>query len=249
MKDDDLDDRLARLRVEQGDPGQGSRQGVISRAAALWERYSRRRRRGDALLVTSAVLIAGVLIAALCVLVVSLASGGGEKPAAAVGVRSTPTALRQASSSATAPATEAIARPPVRQDCDAIRGTSYQSGAERAFYQQNCLEPEEAAPATNAGELPRQPASVPPAVQPTPAPPLAGGSDANVIGLAVEWILHHGSPSYTTDSGSCNAVQASGHWVVTCTARLSGCQGSVCEAIVSVCVLSESTAVRPSDQC
>ena len=257
MEDDDLNDRLARLRVEQDGPTQGGRRAALSRAAL---RASRRLRRGDAFLVASGVLIVGVIIAALSVLVISLASGGGEKqPASAAGVRRTPTTLRQASPSATTPATEtplpATAQPAVRQDCDAIRGTSYQSEAERVYFQQNCLEPaEEPALVTNPGQPPSQPTSVPPAVQPTAAPPAAtpvpGGSDAsNAIGLAVDWIARHGSPSYTTDAGSCNAVQASGHWVVTCNALVAGCQGSVCEAIVSVCVLSDLSAVRPSDQC
>jgi len=241
MDDEDVNDRLARLRVEQDGPPQGGRQAAASRAAMLWRRFLRRRRRGDALLAMTAVLIAGVVIAALCVLVISLASGGGDKkPASAVGVRRTPTVVRRASPSPTTPASEtpapATAQPAYRQDCAAIRGTEYQSEAERAFFQQNCLEP-----ATNAG----QPTAAPPAATPVP-----GGSDASTaIGLAVDWIVHHASPSYATDAGSCNAVQTSGHWVVTCNARLSGCQGFVCEAFVSVCVLSDLTGVRPSDQC
>lgn len=252
MKDDDLNDRLARLRGERDGPPQGGRRAALSRATL---RASRRLRRGDAFLVASGVLIVGVIIAALSVLVISLASGGGEKqPASAVGVRRTPTVLRQASPTATTPAIAtpqpATAQPTVRQDCDAIRGTDYQSEAERVYFQQNCLEP--GAPATNPTRPPSVPTSAPPVVQPTAAPPAspAPASDASTaIGLAVDWIAHQAAPSYATDAGSCNAVQASGHWVVTCNARLSGCQGSACEAIVSVCVLSDLSAVRPSDQC
>jgi hypothetical protein len=257
MKDDDLNDRLARLRVEQDGPRQGG--GEQPEQTAM--RASRRLRRGDVPL-ASGVLIVGVIIAALSVLVISLASRGGEKqPASAIGVRRTPTAVRQASPSATRPAPEtplpATAQPAVRQDCDAIQGTSYQSEAERVYFQQNCVEPEQSnnpAPQANPPQPPSQPTSVPPAVQPTAAPPAAtpvpGGSDAsNAIGVAVDWITHNGSPSYTTDAGSCSAVQTGGHWVVTCNARVAGCQGSVCDAIVSVCVLSDLSAVRPSDQC
>ena len=174
------------------------------------------------------------------------AIGGGQKERASAGtILRTSTVVRQVSPAAATPASDtpvpATAQPAVRQDCAAIRGTDYQSEAERVYFQQNCLEPtEEPAPATNAG----------PTAAPTAEQPGTGGSDAdNAIGLAVDWIVHYASPSYTTDAGSCNAVQANGHWVVTCNARLSGCQGSVCEAIVSVCVLSDLTGVRPSDQC
>jgi hypothetical protein len=248
MKDDeDINGRLARLRVEQDRPPQGGRQAAVSRALAWWRRFLRRRRRGDALLAMTAVLIAGVIIAAIVVLVISLASGGGDKqPASAITFQRTPTVVKRASPSPITPATATpelpTAQPAYRQDCAAIRGTEYQSEAERVYFQQNCLEPaEQPAPATNPGQ---------PAAAPLAATPVPGGSDAsNAIGLAVDWIAHQASPSYTTDAGLCNAVQTSGHWVVTCNARLSGCQGSVCEAIVSVCVLSDLTAIRPSNQC
>jgi hypothetical protein len=249
MKDDeDVNDRLARLRVDQNGPPRGGRQVAASRVAVWWRRFLHRRR-GDALLAMTAVLIAGVVIAAIAVLVISLASGGGDKEqASAAIIQRTPAAVARSSPSlapttaATQPPAVATAQPAGRQDCAAIRGTSYQSEAERAFFQQNCLEPaEEPAPAANAG----QPTAAPPAATPVP-----GGSDAsNAIGLAVDWIAQHASPSYTTDAGSCNALQASGHWVVTCNARLAGCQGSICEATVSVCVLSDLTGVRPSGEC
>ena len=256
MKDDDVDSRLDGIRRERAEHVE--QQTGIGRAVALWERVLRRRRRGDVLLAATGVLIGGVVIAALVVLAVSAATGGGDKPAAAVVAQRTPTEARRATPTATAAPSATVVpamAPAFRTDCNAIRGTSYQNEAERAYFQQNCLEPGEEPPVvSNPVQPPSRPlggpTSAPPAVQPTAIPPTPGGSNASrAIGLAVAWLTQSGSKLYTTDAGSCSAVQTGVHWVVTCNARVLGCQGSVCDTTVSVCVPNDLSAVRPSEQC
>ena len=256
----DVDQRLAEIRRERAGPG--AQESAMGRAATRWQRASRRLRRGDILLATTAVLIAGVVIAALAVLVVSAATGGDDEPASAAVAPRTPTAARQTPVPPTAAAAASATPPPpaaqvsFRQDCDAIAGTDYENEAERAFFQQNCLEPDGEAPEppTEApdGPAPAAPFVPPTATQaasaPTVAPPPPPGSDASVaIGVAVGSIVRGGT--YVTDGGACSALRISSHWVVTCSARVAGCQGAVCNTTVSVCVLDDLSTVRPSDRC
>ena len=87
------------------------------------------------------LLIAGAALVALAVVAIVLATGGGsngtEQPSSGgsdVGPISSPTA--EASAPMPEPSATAVA---IRTDCNAIRGTEFQSDEERTWFDQNCL--------------------------------------------------------------------------------------------------------------
>jgi hypothetical protein len=196
------------------------------------------------ILAIAAALIASVIIGAIVLVASNAGGGGGEnKQVTTGGSRATPTVAARAPTPTAvviAIATLPTAGPTDRADCNAIRGTDYTSESERQFFAQNCV-----TPTGGQGSQPTQP----PRPQPTQPPPSGGFTAGDAINVTVYWMTHNASQAYTTNAGSCNAVQTGSHWVVTCNANLAGCQGSVCATTVSACVFSDPLEVRPSDQC
>jgi hypothetical protein len=257
MNEEQGQDRLAQFRQDQSqvDAPPKRRRGILRAATNVWTRSEARYGRLQTRLVALAIPIIGITALAITLLVTS--SGNGRANTTELAALQRTAQLR----ATTAPPTPTVAivaaqtdiatAPADRANCDSIRGTSYLSDVERSFYLDTCVEPT----AVVRAQPQRPVTSAPPASQPTPAvptavPPVATAASAAsaAIALAVDWIVRSG-PQYSTDASSCSAVQTSGHWVVTCSARLSGCQGSPCSASISVCVFDNPVAVRPSTAC
>ena len=245
-------DRLARLNLERMNrpPKQGM-SGGLDRAVDSWNGFMAGSGWEKGFFAAAVLLIAGLAIGALFRLTSNaLDGGGGKKQVAAGGTRATATP-RQAPPTPTAIVigvpTFPTPLPTDRTACDAIRGTSYNSDAERAFYEENCLvTPEPPAGGGDDGGGDEEPNDPPP--EPTDeGPPVVDAGYA--IDLGVYWIEHYAPQAYTVDSTTCNAFQTGGRWVVTCPANLVGCQGSACISNVSVCVFPDPLAVRPANEC
>ncbi len=129
-----------------------------------------------------------------------------------------------------------------RADCDAIRGTPYESDAERDWYAENC--------GSARGTPTRSSGPTPPPGPTQPPPPTVpqGVSAGEAISLAVDWMTTSAPKSYTVDPGTCSAVYLGDHWVVSCTAQLSGCQNEACERPLQVCVFADRRVV-PASSC
>ncbi len=258
MKGKDRRDKLAEFRLAQAysRPRKGLR-AALSRAVDLWERFMPTSSWEKGFVAVAAVLIVGVLIGAIYILTSNVLSDGGKKHVAAGRLQAHPTRATPPAIHMPPPAPTAIVlgvpqlakgQPTDRQDCEAIRGASYRSDAERAFFQQHCVTP--TAPLANPRPGQGHPTQPPPLPAPPTAPPQPGGFTASdAIGLAVYWIAHNAPKAYTADASLCNAVDSAGHWVVTCPASLAGCQGSVCQTTLSVCVFTDPPQVRSADQC
>lgn len=220
-------------------------------AAAGWER-------------TFFVAACGVAVIVAIIGVVALATrgggGGGGDAAAAVNAR--PTEAHSTSSRAT-PTAITIGVPDIptnlptetplpendRTDCDAIRGTSYRSQAERAWYEKNCGASVSKPPSQPPGPTGNTPVPVQPTSPPAPTPPPQGLSAGQAISLGISWMTTSAPKAYTVDSAACSAVHIGDHWIVSCTARLAGCQSSACEAQLQVCVYTADRRVVPAASC
>lgn len=253
MEGEDERDSMARFRREAEQtsrpPKRGWR-GSPDHAFDLWERFTAGSGWQKSRLGIAAFLIIGVVITAIYLLASNAVSGGGQQQVVAVRSQATPTvaqALPTATSILIAVPTPLPARPTDRTDCDAIRGTNYNSEAERAFFQQNCVAPTEEPANVEDGQ--GFAVNTPPPPPPTEPSGSGGLSAGDAIDLAVSWITHDAPERYTADPGSCSSRQTAGHWLVTCTASLVGCQGAVCRTTLSVCVFAEPVEVRSSDQC
>lgn len=252
MESESRRDRLARLHLERLNrpPDQGWT-AWADRAVDRWERFMAGSGWERAFFAGGVVLIAALAIGAIFMIASNALGGGsGRKQAAAGGARATAT-IAQAPPTPTAIVigvpTLPTALPTDRASCDAIRGTNYKSAAERQFFELNCVTPT-AQPTRSPGNGHGGPPTQPPP-PPTQPPPSGGFTAGDAIDLAVYWITHNAAAAYTTDAGSCNAVQTGSHWVVTCNASVVGCQGSACQTTLSVCVFPDPLAVRPADQC
>jgi len=247
-------DRLAQLSLERMNrpPKQGL-SGALARARDSWNRFITGSGWEKGFFAVAVLLIAGLAIGALFMLTSNaLGGGGGKKQAVAGDTRPTATA-RQAPPTSTAIVigvpTLPTALPTSRTACEDIRGTSYNSDAERAFYEQNCLatpEPPSGGGGDDGGGGNVEPTEEPPP-EPTEGPPVVDAGYA--VDVAAYWIEHNAPQAYTVDSTTCNPFQTGGHWVVTCSANVVGCQGSACVETVSVCVYPEPLEVRPANQC
>lgn len=219
-------------------------------AAAGWER-------------TFFAVACGVAVIVAVIGVVALATsrgGGGNGAGASVNTR--PTEAQSSNGKAT-PTAITIGVPDIptnlptetpppeptedssnRTDCDDIRGTSYRSSEERAWYEKNC------------GAFVNNPPSQPPAstgntpvpVHPTspPTSPPQGLSAGDAISLGISWMTTSAPKSYTVDSSTCSAIHIGDHWIVSCTAHLAGCQSAACEAQLQVCVYVDRRVVAGS---
>lgn len=135
---------------------------------------------------------------------------------------------------------------PNREDCDAIRGTPYESDAERNWFIENCGGSAKASPTRPPGSP--GPTSPPPPTQPPPPTAPQGVSAGEAISLGAGWMTTSAPKSYTVDSGTCSAVRLSDHWIVSCTGRLSGCQSDACDQPLQVCVFADRRVV-PAASC
>ncbi len=244
-------DRLARLNLEplSRAPKEGWR-ARLDRVADMWGGFMAGSGWEKGFFAAAVLLIAGLAIGAIFMLASNaFGGGGGRKQVAAGSPRSTATLLPARPTPTAiviAVPTPPTAAPTDRTTCDAIRGTDYRSDSERQFFEQNCLTPVDQPPSPDGGGPPAGPPSEPPPPQPTEGPLVVDAG--NAAEFATYWIEHNAPQAYI-DVGQCNALQAGGHWVVTCNANLAGCQGSVCATTISVCVFADPLQVRPSDQC
>jgi hypothetical protein len=193
-----------------------------------------------------------VIVAIIGVVALATRGGGGGNDAA-VAVSARPTEARSTNTSA-APTAITIAVPDIptalptetpppeedRTECGDIRGTQYRSAAERAWYEKNCGAPSQPPGSTVNTPAPVQPNS-PPA--PTSTSPPQGLTTGEAISLGVSWMTASAPKAYTVDSATCSAVHIGDHWIVSCTARLAGCQNSACEQQLDVCVFADRRVV------
>ncbi len=251
--DRDERDRLDRYRTEHVSqvPPPGRRR-AVQRIKDLWRLAARDSGPLRWRLVLGAAPIIAVLVFAIVLLAASAAgSGGGDKRlvAAQARVAATPAEPPTEAPTETPVSLSALAQAttlPDRQECGTIRGTDYSSASERTFYQQNCVEPT-AQPALPVPLV--RPTDTPLPAQPTELPSPVDFGAISAVGLAVDWITNSAPDAYVTSASSCNAVQVGNHWVVTCAASPTGCQGSACQTILSVCVFAEEPRVRQPDEC
>jgi hypothetical protein len=129
-----------------------------------------------------------------------------------------------------------------RTNCDEIRGTAYRSPEERAWYEANCGASVNGPPSQPPGSTVNTP--VPPTSPPAATP--SGVTAGQAIGLAASWMASSGSKAYDIDTGSCSAVHIGDHWIVSCTAHVSGCQSAACERELQACVYADRRVVNAS---
>jgi hypothetical protein len=70
---------------------------------------------------------------------------------------------------------------------------------------------------------------------------------AQAIILGISWMQNSAGASYEVDAGSCAGVHISDHWVVTCNARLSGCNTAACGTQLQACVYADRRVVAASN--
>jgi hypothetical protein len=139
---------------------------------------------------------------------------------------------------------------PDRTDCDDIRGTQYRSYEERLWYEDNCTGSVNAPPNSQPpGSTVNTPAPVPPTNPPAPTATASGLSAGDAITLGVSWMTTSAPKAYTVDGGTCTAVHIGDHWVVSCSAHLSGCQSDACRRDLQVCVYDADRRVVPASNC
>lgn len=198
--------------------------------------------------------------------VVALATRGGGEGGAPVSAQARPTEARPVSSKAS-PTAITIGVPDIptnlptetavpeatpendRTSCDAIRGTAYRSNEERAWYEKNCSASVNGPPSIPPGSSSNTPGPIQPTAPPQPTSPPAGLSAGGAIGVAASWIRTSAPKAYTVDAGSCSAVHLGDHWIVSCTARLAGCQTAACGREMQVCVYDADRRVVPAASC
>jgi len=113
-----------------------------------------------------------------------------------------------------------------RRDCDAIKGTPYESEEERDWYAVNC--PADDGGNDNGGNGgPSQPPTQPPT---NPPPPPPAPTSTPVQGLTAAAAKALGANFLGVSSGSCTVTNAGAHWRVTC---------AVGGETVSVCVFEQ----------
>jgi len=222
--------------------------GVSATLADLWARFEAFPGWEKGMVLGSLVLIAVIVPVALFTL-----GGGGSAaapPATATrpsGVAAHPTdtpthtPTNTPTSTFTPIPTKTPKPEPIREDCDEIRGTAYQSDEEREWFIENCLNPTPDGGPTSAppGVVPTVP---PPGPGPGPAPsptPRLTMTAAQAAGVGEDWILSEPTLSeLDLVPGSCSAQASGDHWVVSCRASTTGCVGA-CEFTIRICV-SES---------
>ncbi len=151
------------------------------------------------------------------------------------------TPLPTTTETATARATERSPTPtpePNRANCGQIRGTPYDSAAERLWFLSNCLAPSQPAFA----QLTIDP--------PAPAPEIPAVSDnerspGEAAALAVAWWTSNAAPlGYSASAASCSAGLGGNQWVVSCQAELDGCgRQKLCGLTFIVCLIDEPRTI------
>jgi hypothetical protein len=251
-------ERLAELGLEQlqRPPDSGVRV-LRRRALDFWRRFTAFSGLEKSFYIVAVVLAIAVVFGGLLALVRS-GSGNDEKSVSAAVPRST----EKRTGAQPSPTAISIAVPTLptripepteeaeptdqptqnRRNCDVIRGTPYRSQEERDWFAQNC------SPNSGpVGGVPTQPPA--PTLPPQPPPPPDEFTASEAIALAVNWISTSAPKAYAVNSGACSAVQIGDHFVVTCQARLAGCQSTACDRTVEVCVFEASLAVVPAKNC
>ena len=197
-----------------------------------------------------------VIVAVIGVVALATRGGGGDDVAASVSARPTETRATRTLATPTVitigvpdiPTTLPTETPPSEDDrtsCGQIRGTSYRSAAERAWYEKNCSAsvsnpPSQPPASTGNTPVPAQPTS-PPAPTSTAAP--QGVTAGEAISLGASWMRTSAPKAYTVDTSTCSATYIGNHWIVSCTASLAGCQNSACEQQLDVCVFADRRVV------
>ena len=251
MEGEDRRARLNRLQLERMSRPPAT--GWDARKRRLqdgWERFMVGSGWEKGFFACAIVLVVAMTIGGAFMLISSVLGGSdGKKDVSAAGPRATATrAVASPTSTAIVIGVPALptAKPTDRSDCAKIAGTAYNSPTEKQFYELNCITPT-VQPAGRPTPRPGQgnggpPSPVPPSpIPPTQPPPHQFGA-GDAISVASYWIRQGG---FTVDSGSCNAFDSGGHWVVTCGATTS--HGD--HTTISVCVFPEPLHVVSSDQC
>lgn len=208
----------------------------------------------------------GLALVVALVSLVALASRGGDGDGSASAVAGRKTSTPSASAKAT-PTAISIGVPDIptnlptqtpppepteedtedRTDCDEIRGTPYRSNEERQWFEKNCgaqvNNPPPGQPTTRAPAAAVPPINPPP---PTVPPPPQGMTVGEAIILGIAWMENSAGKSYDVDSGSCSGVHIGDHWVVSCSARLSGCTTAACATELQACVFADRRVVAAS---
>lgn len=167
-----------------------------------------------------------IVVMAVPAAIFAFSSGGGsdDAPASATVSRRTPVVSEFPTSTpiTKGPTPKPIAiggsRPtstpePNREDCDAIKGTPYQSDEERQWYADNCSADEEPTPTVQqGGGNPPPPTARPPTQPPPPQPTQPPANQGLTAGEAAAM----GAQFLGVDSSSCSASRASSYWSVTC---------------------------------
>ena len=181
-------------------------------------------------------IVGGAAAVLVLVAVVLVSARGGDEPAAELLTgEPSPTAASAVLGDSTAAPRDRLATParaPDRNDCDSIRGTSYRSPAERAWYLANCVaaagdDAEQAQAPIDPGvpPLPQAKERSPPeepAPTPTPLPtaPRSSGPPEPVllrseaIGLAIDWLMAQGLSA--GEFCSAEWIESITTWKVTC---------------------------------
>ncbi len=134
-----------------------------------------------------------------------------------------------------------------RTNCDEIRGTRYRSNEERDWFAKNCgaqVNNPPSQPTPRTGTTPAAPTNPPPPT--APPPPAQGITAGEAIALGISWMEHSAGKSYDVDSATCSGVHIGDHWVVSCSARLSGCTSAACATELQVCVYADRRVVPAS---
>ena len=127
-----------------------------------------------------------------------------------------------------------------RADCDAIRGSAYESDVERLWFLQNCLTaPEEVVYTAGVGGPGVIVEPLGPDGEVLPTPTAAFGATEATWAVA-DWLVAKG---YSVVPGSCTAGQSGGNqWQVTCLAQETGCKVD-CSTALSTCLISEPRTI------
>jgi hypothetical protein len=256
-------ERLADLGLERLQ--RPSQRGWSSRTRQARDRWNRFAAAGWDRTFFAVACVVAVIVAVIGVVALATRGGGSDPATGPASIRSEPTESQQAANKASPtpitigvpvfptfpPTIEPTAEPDSgdnRQDCDAIRGTAYESNAERDWYAANCGPAGRKTATPPPGQV-----IVPPPIQPTsppvqPTSPPQGMTAGQAISLGIGWMTTSAPKAYDVDSGSCTAANFGDHWVVSCTGHLSGCPNTSCATQLDVCVYADRRVV-PADSC
>ena len=207
---------------EREHENRGWQYAVKLRLSRTWGRFG-------ALSVWEKSIIGGasmLIVMAVPAVIFAFSSGGGSDDSSVTAPRSTvgrnttpfPTATPYPRNDATPrpiavggspadPPTPTLSPEPInRQDCDAIKGTPYQSEEERLWYISHCDEEED--DGTDKPPTQQPPPPPPPTQPPPPPPPDQGLTAGQAIALGAQFL--------GASSGSCSAVDNGSYWRVTC---------------------------------